>query len=220
MSAIHPAKPFTPRGWSREEIALLRRLAPTAPSISAMAKQLRRRRSSIAGKVRELGLKLPVRRQNGSGLIWSPEDDERLHSGWQQGESASSIGIALGRTRDAVLCRRKRLGLPSRDDPIAHGIEPLPVPPPPPGPRRAIYSPKQAAAVTRLERIISRMRLNGTGARIDRSCQWIEGEASADDACKCGAEVITGSPYCLKHTLRAYNFEKDRSFAAVLKEMK
>jgi hypothetical protein len=32
-----------------------------------------------------------------------------------------------------------------------------------------------------------------------RSCQYIAGEPSADDACKCGAPVAPGSSYCQEH---------------------
>ena len=35
-------------------------------------------------------------------------------------------------------------------------------------------------------------------------CQWISGEPSADDGCKCGAPVTDPlSPYCADHARRA-----------------
>ena len=34
-------------------------------------------------------------------------------------------------------------------------------------------------------------------------CQWITGEPSADDACKCGKSTINGV-YCEKHLKLAY----------------
>jgi len=37
-----------------------------------------------------------------------------------------------------------------------------------------------------------------------RRCQWIEGEPSAEDACKCGQPSVEGRPYCSEHTARAY----------------
>jgi hypothetical protein len=36
------------------------------------------------------------------------------------------------------------------------------------------------------------------------SCQWIEGEPSEDDACKCGKPAAAGRPYCPPHEARAY----------------
>lgn len=37
-----------------------------------------------------------------------------------------------------------------------------------------------------------------------RTCQWIAGEPTGDDSCKCGAETLPGRPYCLEHELRAW----------------
>lgn len=34
-------------------------------------------------------------------------------------------------------------------------------------------------------------------------CQWIEGEPTADDACKCGRRVRGGTVYCEQHEKRA-----------------
>jgi hypothetical protein len=36
------------------------------------------------------------------------------------------------------------------------------------------------------------------------ACQWIEGEPSRFDECKCGAAVAQGSSYCAAHHIRAY----------------
>ncbi len=44
-----------------------------------------------------------------------------------------------------------------------------------------------------------------TGNQLPRGCQWIAGEPSADDACKC-AEPIVGEPrysFCPAHLARA-----------------
>lgn len=37
-----------------------------------------------------------------------------------------------------------------------------------------------------------------------RTCQWIAGEPSADDACKCGAPTWPDSNYCPRHHEIAY----------------
>ena len=36
-----------------------------------------------------------------------------------------------------------------------------------------------------------------------RTCQWILGEPSAEEACKCGSTTLAGSAYCLRHRARA-----------------
>ena len=37
-----------------------------------------------------------------------------------------------------------------------------------------------------------------------RQCQWIEGEPSADDSCKCRLETIPGKPWCAAHYPRVW----------------
>lgn len=35
-------------------------------------------------------------------------------------------------------------------------------------------------------------------------CQWIEGEPTIDDDCKCNAPAVSGKPYCQIHCELAY----------------
>lgn len=44
-----------------------------------------------------------------------------------------------------------------------------------------------------------------------RACQWIDGEPSADDACKCGEPTMPGVSYCAPHFKRAYQVRRVRS---------
>lgn len=46
-----------------------------------------------------------------------------------------------------------------------------------------------------------------------RGCQWIAGEPSADDSCKCGASVVSVGPYCARH-LAASHLERPKPPAA------
>ena len=45
---------------------------------------------------------------------WTPADDERLHRGYRAGVPLASIAAELGRSTDALVARRKLLGIPSR----------------------------------------------------------------------------------------------------------
>ena len=36
------------------------------------------------------------------------------------------------------------------------------------------------------------------------SCQWIVGEPTGEDACKCGRPISRGGPYCERHEVRAH----------------
>lgn len=50
---------------------------------------------------------------------WTPEEDEKFKALWLEGKSATQISRVLpGRTRNAVLGRVFRLGLPQRATPI------------------------------------------------------------------------------------------------------
>jgi hypothetical protein len=42
-----------------------------------------------------------------------------------------------------------------------------------------------------------------------RACQWIEGEPTPDDSCKCGAPSAPGQPYCGPHLRRARRVPPD-----------
>lgn len=39
---------------------------------------------------------------------------------------------------------------------------------------------------------------------VSRQCQYIEGEPSADDRCKCAKLTVPGSPYCQQHHSRCF----------------
>jgi len=49
---------------------------------------------------------------------WTSRDDARLRTGWATGVSAATIGASMGRTKNSVIGRVHRLGLPARPSPI------------------------------------------------------------------------------------------------------
>lgn len=49
---------------------------------------------------------------------WTPQEDERLRTLWEAGWSTLTIGIAIGRGKNAVCGRARRLALPERESPI------------------------------------------------------------------------------------------------------
>ncbi|RJF80930.1 hypothetical protein D3877_11890 [Azospirillum cavernae] len=57
----------------------------------------------------------------------------------------------------------------------------------------------RSASVTHLHRAIPAPRV----------CQWIEGEPTPDDSCKCGAPSAPGHAYCGPHLRRAYRIPPD-----------
>lgn len=146
--------------------------------------------------------------------VWTPERVETLITLWGDlSLSAQEIGRRIGLGKNAVVGKAHRLKLPGRASPIRPGKpkptvtkearlrlapvpvreEPEPVPLQPLPPKRR---PQQA-------RVVPPQRLAGGGPRATR-CQWIAGEPSWDDACKCGQPVAPGRPYCAEHWHRAW----------------
>ena len=54
--------------------------------------------------------------------------------------------------------------------------------------------------------MFSQMRSWSDSGLPPRVCQYIEGEPSGDDACKCGDKLYNGSVYCKEHFDLCYNY--------------
>lgn len=60
-----------------------------------------------------------VMRTSATGIAWQPWDDAKLKALWLAGDSASVIAATfIDRSRNAVIARAKRIGLPGRPSPI------------------------------------------------------------------------------------------------------
>ena len=132
-------------------------------------------------------------------VTWTEERIARLTELWLSGMAARLIGAALGVTKSAVVGKASRLGLPNRDNPIKCGGKVTRAQPKLPSPRKAFDDrrPKWMAS----HRMVP-------GARF-RECQWIAGEKGVDfklydQAPRCPAETLPGSPYCPAHHLRCH----------------
>jgi GcrA cell cycle regulator len=135
----------------------------------------------------------------GSASKFAPWADQFIRSHYKQDMSASEIGKALGVSRGAVVGRARRLGLARPDD----GPSNLRGRAYPSKGRRALEPKRPEPAKVRLRAIETEIReatgLAMSGQWRPRTCQFIAGEPSADDACKCGEPVLEGSSYCAKH---------------------
>ena len=122
-----------------------------------------------------------------SRSTWTEAMDATLREMWAAGHSVIEIGKALGKTKGAIAGRVHRLGLELR---------PTPIRPKPPGERKATPRRMKKAAET--------VKLARAPVSFFRTCQFIEGEPTADDSCKCGAETLPGSAYCQAHFERCW----------------
>ena len=57
--------------------------------------------------------------------VWNDERLEKLTKFWEQGLSITQIGIRLGVTRNAVVGKVHRMGLPKRQSPIVRSDKPF-----------------------------------------------------------------------------------------------
>lgn len=122
-----------------------------------------------------------------SSSTWSdPARVERLIDLWNKGISARLIGEDIGLSKNAVVGKAHRLGLPERDYPIKDTcwrVKPGPVPP--------LKSPPVQVWPKETEPMLRH-----------RQCQWFESD-ELKDANKCGKPAVRGRSWCAEHTARA-----------------
>ena len=150
-------------------------------------------------------------------MTWTALEIDVLRRLWDAGKSASTIGREIGRTKNSVIGKVHREGLPSRPSPLirkpstagtgyVHNL----------GSRRKghlsirelfmlsdVVPPQKVK--TSFARRVSVIAPEGFKYKTTRNkCQWIEGEPTRYDSCKCEAPAViypTGrnSPYCEEH---------------------
>lgn len=107
---------------------------------------------------------------------WSRESVAALIDLWNEGISATEIARKLGASKNAILGKVHRLGLPKRKSPIK--IKPVLAPEPGPG--------------------IPLIEVN------DKKCRWPLGGREERATRFCGDQVSFGKPFCPKHCGLAY----------------
>lgn len=165
----------------------------------------------------------------------SPEIRERILALVAAGQRQLDVAYELGLTPGQVagICFRARLKagrVPQprvkgpKSDPMRKRTE-KPLPPwpaqntgglpsggaSPPGTPSAVPSPSVLVATMRRETARARTPITPQTITPARTCQWIGGEPSADDACKCGRPTIPGFSYCAPHVARAYQPRRERN---------
>ncbi len=107
---------------------------------------------------------------------WSEENVAKLEELWDQYLSTAEIGRILGTTKNAVVGKAHRLGLPKRQSPV----------------RKNKKNPKQVEGLIRLENLERGM------------CCWPSGDPNDEDFSFCGKKIYPGRPYCEDHCKEAY----------------
>ena len=120
-------------------------------------------------------------------MSWTDVRIEELRKLWNEGLSAQEIGRRLDVTKNAVIGKAHRLGLPSRPSPIrkSRTVQPKKIK------RRAVVS--------------------GVGSRsIGPKCCWPFGDPRKDNFRFCEGPALPGKPYCQQHYDLAYVQPKPR----------
>ena len=119
---------------------------------------------------------------------WTEDRLAKLTQLWADGLSITQIGNELGVSRNAVVGKVHRMGLPKRQSPIVRSDKPV-------EPKKRKVSPLAAQ-------------------EWDRSkCSWPTGDPKSPDFKFCGDSISPGRPYCAKHCALAYTSMRDTKAA-------
>lgn len=123
-------------------------------------------------------------------MSWTPEKIKLLKKLWQKGKSTVEIGKELGISKNAVVGKVHRLELAARPSPIKKaGAD-------------DDKSSKSGSSRRKNENVsLLELKLN--------SCRWPIGDPKDADFHFCGADTVTGKPYCEEHCKLAYTSLKE-----------
>jgi GcrA cell cycle regulator len=154
-------------------------------------------------------------------MDWTAEAIERLKALWAEGHSTAEIGRRMGISKNAVVGKAHRLNLPARPSPIRRDAAPRPAPVPraprpvpaarmAPPMMRAVAAPPPVAVAAAPPAPVVRAFPAARPRFGSRSCCWPIGEPGTSGFRFCGAEPMSGKPYCTEHAALAYVKPRDR----------
>lgn len=124
--------------------------------------------------------------------IWTEERITEISRLWNEGLTTAEIGKNLGVSKNAVIGKAHRLGLPPRPSPIKRVASPR------------VPRPTPKTVVTVRPTVVS-----GTGP----GCKWPFGHPGESDFHFCGKPSLGGKSYCSEHYAVAYLPSKTSSDA-------
>lgn len=144
-------------------------------------------------------------------MTWTTDETAQLTEAWEAGTSASLIGKAMGKSKNAVVGKAHRMRLESRPSPIRRGMTHMTV-------RRKLNLPR-AKAGQRKGAVPTAPPESEAPVPLGReTCQFIKGEKGTDftlyaNAPRCGETALLGSPYCPAHHRRTHHKTQPREAA-------
>jgi len=120
---------------------------------------------------------------------WTPERIAEVTRLWSEGLTTAEIGKLVGVTKNAVVGKAHRLGLPPRPSPIRRkGVSG--------GGGTTMPRPVAKAPV----KLIRQIALSTSGA----CCKWPSGHPGEANFRFCGSAALVNKPYCPEHYQMAY----------------
>jgi len=140
-------------------------------------------------------------------MSWTPERISDLEKLWAEGHSTAEIGRRMGVSKNAVVGKAHRLGLPSRQSPIdAKRRAPRkPATRAKPAARRVAAPAEPKAPAPAAAAPAAPPRKKPVRKHSGPSCQWPFGDPRLPGFHFCGAPAEPGKPYCDEHCAMAYN---------------
>jgi GcrA cell cycle regulator len=132
---------------------------------------------------------------------WTDEDIAALRRYWVEGEggnrlSAGQIGRRLNRSKNSVLGKVHRIGLPARPSTIVRGGIPAAPKPERMKAREAKYF---TSVIVQIEQIRSSPPVMLKSTARPQPCCWPVGDPRSSSFRYCEAPGVPGRPYCLPH---------------------
>ena len=126
-------------------------------------------------------------------MTWTAEKIKQLKKLWLKGKSTIEIGKELGISKNAVVGKVHRLELAARPSPIK---------------RTEKTKSTNSAAKKTVKKELKPKNITLMDLKLN-SCRWPIGDPSDDDFHFCGADTVTGKPYCSEHCKIAYTSLKE-----------
>lgn len=124
-------------------------------------------------------------------MAWTAEKIKQLKKLWLKGKSTIEIGKELGISKNAVVGKVHRLELAARPSPI-----------------KRTQKQSTSKAKTPKKEVIKPKNMTLMDLKLT-SCRWPIGDPKDEDFHFCGADTVTGKPYCAEHCKIAYTSLKE-----------
>ncbi|MCQ2965799.1 MAG: GcrA family cell cycle regulator [Alphaproteobacteria bacterium] len=133
---------------------------------------------------------------------WTDEKIADLIRYWNEGMTTGEIGKKLGVSKNAVVGKAHRLGLPGRPSPIRRDVN------------TCSTTSEKSKQTAKTEGKVSTKAIKKTktiGVSLNdlthTSCRWPEGDPKEPGFHFCGKEALPDKPYCREHCKIAYSEE-------------